>query len=60
MASPLSKSLIAGAILESGAMIKPTLAPITLTEATCFSETGCFEVLPYATPFYIKQSQNIY
>lgn len=30
MASPLSKSLIAGAIGESGAMIEPTLAPITL------------------------------
>lgn len=33
MASPLSKSLIAGAIGESGAMIKPTLAPLTLEEA---------------------------
>jgi len=32
MASPLSKDLIAGAIGESGAMIKPTLAPITLAE----------------------------
>ncbi|MCX2483438.1 carboxylesterase/lipase family protein [Pedobacter sp. MR2016-24] len=30
MASPLSKSLIAGAIGESGAMINPTLAPVTL------------------------------
>ena len=33
MASPLSKNLIAGAIGESGAMIKPTLAPLTLEEA---------------------------
>nr|WP_294943330.1 carboxylesterase family protein [uncultured Mucilaginibacter sp.] len=33
MASPLSKGLIAGAIGESGAMIKPTLAAIPLTEA---------------------------
>lgn len=32
MASPLSKNLIAGAIGESGAMIKPTAAPITLAE----------------------------
>ncbi|MGI4022515.1 MAG: carboxylesterase/lipase family protein [Janthinobacterium lividum] len=32
MASPLSKNLIAGAIGESGAMIKPTAAPITLEE----------------------------
>lgn len=33
MASPLSKNLIAGAIGESGAMIKPTLAPLSLLEA---------------------------
>ena len=33
MASPLSKGLIAGAIGESGAMIKPTLAPLTSEEA---------------------------
>jgi para-nitrobenzyl esterase len=33
MASPLSKNLIAGAIGESGAIIKPTLAPVTLVEA---------------------------
>ena len=33
MASPLSKDLIAGAIGESGAMIKPTLAAIPLAEA---------------------------
>ena len=33
MASPLSKNLIAGAIGESGAMIKPTLAPLPLAEA---------------------------
>lgn len=32
MVSPLSKKLIAGAIGESGAMIKPTLAAIPLTE----------------------------
>ena len=32
MASPLSKNLIAGAIGESGAMIKPTLAPVSLAE----------------------------
>ncbi len=32
MASPLSKNLIAGAIGESGAMIKPTAAPVTLEE----------------------------
>jgi para-nitrobenzyl esterase len=32
MVSPLSKNLIAGAIGESGAMIKPTLAPIPLEE----------------------------
>ncbi len=32
MASPLSKNLIAGAIGESGAMIFPTLAPVTLAE----------------------------
>jgi len=32
MASPLSKKLIAGAIGESGAMINPTLAPVTLAE----------------------------
>lgn len=32
MASPLSKDLIAGAIGESGAMIFPTLAPITLEQ----------------------------
>lgn len=32
MASPLSKNLIAGAIGESGAMIKPTLAPISLEQ----------------------------
>ena len=33
MASPLSKNLIAGAIGESGAMIHPTLAPLTKEEA---------------------------
>jgi len=33
MASPLSKNLIAGAIGESGAGIKPTMAPVTLKEA---------------------------
>ena len=33
MASPLSKDLIAGAIGESGAAIKPTLPPVPLTEA---------------------------
>ncbi|GGI24559.1 carboxylic ester hydrolase [Pedobacter mendelii] len=33
MASPLSKKLFAGAIGESGAMINPTLAPITLDAA---------------------------
>lgn len=33
MASPLSKHLIAGAIGESGAGIKPTLAPVPLAEA---------------------------
>ena len=33
MASPLSKHLIAGAIGESGAMIHPTLAPLTKAEA---------------------------
>ncbi|UII25603.1 carboxylesterase family protein [Fulvivirga maritima] len=33
MASPLSKHLIAGAIGESGAAIKPTLAPVSLEEA---------------------------
>jgi len=33
MASPLSRGLIAGAIGESGAMIKPTLAPVPLLEA---------------------------
>jgi len=33
MASPLSKDLIVGAIGESGAMIKPTLPPISLSEA---------------------------
>lgn len=33
MVSPLSKDLIAGAIGESGAMIKPTLAAIPLTDA---------------------------
>ncbi len=32
MASPLSRNLIAGAIGESGAMIKPTLPAVTLTE----------------------------
>lgn len=32
MASPLSKNLITGAIGESGAMIKPTLAPLPLEE----------------------------
>jgi para-nitrobenzyl esterase len=32
MASPLSKNLIAGAIGESGAMINPTLAPVSLAE----------------------------
>jgi para-nitrobenzyl esterase len=32
MASPLAKKLIAGAIGESGAGIKPTLAPVTLKE----------------------------
>ncbi|MCC6279087.1 MAG: carboxylesterase family protein, partial [Saprospiraceae bacterium] len=32
MASPLAKNLIAGAIGESGAGIKPTMAPITLKE----------------------------
>ncbi len=32
MASPLSRNLIAGAIGESGAMIKPTLPAITLAE----------------------------
>lgn len=32
MASPLSKALIAGAIGESGAAIKPTLPPIALNE----------------------------
>ena len=33
MASPLSKNLIAGAMGESGAAIKPTLAPVPLAEA---------------------------
>lgn len=33
MVSPLSKTLIAGAIGESGAMIKPTLAPVPLADA---------------------------
>jgi para-nitrobenzyl esterase len=33
MASPLAKNLIAGAIGESGAMIKPTLAPVPLEQA---------------------------
>jgi para-nitrobenzyl esterase len=33
MASPLSKDLIAGAIGESGSMIRPTLPPITLQQA---------------------------
>jgi para-nitrobenzyl esterase len=33
MASPLSKNLIAGAIGESGALINPTLGPVTLDEA---------------------------
>ena len=33
MASPLSKNLIAGAIGESGAMINPTISPITLSES---------------------------
>jgi carboxylesterase type B len=33
MASPLSKDLIAGAIGESGAGIKPTLFPIPLADA---------------------------
>ena len=33
MASPLSKDLIAGAIGESGAMIKPTLPPVPLAQA---------------------------
>ena len=33
MASPLAKNLIAGAIGESGAGIKPTLAPVPLAEA---------------------------
>ncbi|TCK83127.1 para-nitrobenzyl esterase [Albibacterium bauzanense] len=32
MASPLSKDLIAGAIGESGAMIFPTLAPVTMEQ----------------------------
>jgi para-nitrobenzyl esterase len=32
MASPLSKDLIAGAIGESGALIPPTLAPVSLSE----------------------------
>jgi len=32
MASPLSKDLIAGAIGESGAMIHPTMAPISLAD----------------------------
>lgn len=32
MASPLSRNIIAGAIGESGGMINPTLAPITLAE----------------------------
>jgi para-nitrobenzyl esterase len=32
MASPLSKGLIAGAIGESGAMIKPTLPPVPLAD----------------------------
>ncbi len=42
MASPLSKNLIAGAIGESGAMIKPTFGAITLAEGekngTAFAE----------------------
>ena len=33
MASPLSKNLITGAIGESGAMINPTAAPVTLEQA---------------------------
>jgi para-nitrobenzyl esterase len=33
MASPLSKNLIAGAIGESGAMINPTLPPVSLKQA---------------------------
>jgi hypothetical protein len=32
MASPLSRNLIAGAIGESGGMIKPTLAPVPLAD----------------------------
>ncbi|WP_442587741.1 carboxylesterase/lipase family protein [Pedobacter sp. AW31-3R] len=49
MASPLSKGLIAGAIGESGAMIKPTLAPISLAEAekngTAFTATANVKTL---------------
>ena len=33
MASPLSKDLIAGAIGESGALMNPTLAPVSLADA---------------------------
>ena len=38
MASPLSKSLIAGAIGESGAAIAPTMAPVPLAEAEKIGE----------------------
>lgn len=38
MASPLSKDFLAGAIGESGASIKPTLAPVPLAEAEQIGE----------------------
>ncbi|MUP44754.1 carboxylesterase family protein [Gramella sp. BOM4] len=38
MASPLSRDLLSGAIGESGAMIKPTLPPVPLSEAEKIGE----------------------
>ena len=51
MASPLSKSLIAGAIGESGAAIKPTMAPVPLAEA----EKGGLEFAKNAGNLTLKQ-----
>jgi para-nitrobenzyl esterase len=64
MASPLSKSLIAGAIGESGAAINPTLAPIPLAEAEKtgveFAEKAGYTSLKALRALSTKEILDIY
>jgi para-nitrobenzyl esterase len=64
MASPLSKELIAGAIGESGAAIKPTMAPISLKEAEEtgleFVEKAGYSSLKALRSLSTKELTNIY